>query len=522
MNYYAKGGQAHGLQAIAQDLQSKGRNGDTILAHINPQEAQMLKAAGGSGTINPATGLREFGMFGIGGGGGFLGTGINKGASDPISNALSNNPISQGISSGFQGAMGAVDQGLVGLDKTVGKSIPGGWGTLGMAAASFVPGMTPLMMGGLGALTGSGVLRKGGKFNLQGALMGGAMAYGMANLTSGLEAAGGGTGAAGTPTPGLDATAESIAGQIANQTGSAVSAAPGSQAAMLAEQAAGMGTAGAQNVASALTAPTSGVGIGSQLMAGNVGNAMNQIGSNISSAANNAYTSAGNLLNKATTKQTYADLAKGYGENVSAAGRGIANLSGLGEGSSKAAQAAFTGSGASLQNTALPIAMGGMGLSDLQAQQDYLNQQQQANAISDADYNTQMAVIEENRQKAIAAMQANPYKFSYGGSVDDEPGTDNLASYAMGGYAMGGQPRFLSGGGDGLSDDIPAVIGKNQPARLADGEFVVSSDVVSGIGNGSSKAGAKKLYDMMDRVRQQAHGTKKQINKVNANKVLPA
>jgi len=45
---------------------------------------------------------------------------------------------------------------------------------------------------------------------------------------------------------------------------------------------------------------------------------------------------------------------------------------------------------------------------------------------------------------------------------------------------------------------------------------------VSNLGNGSSKAGAKKLYDMMDRVRQQAHGTKKQIRKVNANKVLPA
>lgn len=102
------------------------------------------------------------------------------------------------------------------------------------------------------------------------------------------------------------------------------------------------------------------------------------------------------------------------------------------------------------------------------------------------------------------------------------------AAYAAGGIAalagggQPGQPRLLSGGGTGLSDDIPAVIGHNQPARLADGEFVVSADVVSALGGGSTKAGAKKLYDMMDRIRQNAHGTKKQVKKVNERKVLPA
>jgi hypothetical protein len=87
------------------------------------------------------------------------------------------------------------------------------------------------------------------------------------------------------------------------------------------------------------------------------------------------------------------------------------------------------------------------------------------------------------------------------------------------GYARGG---YLNGPGDGLSDSIPATIEGKQPARLADGEFVVSSDVVSALGNGSSKAGAKHLYAMMDRVRQKAHGTKKQINKVNTKQVMPA
>jgi len=82
--------------------------------------------------------------------------------------------------------------------------------------------------------------------------------------------------------------------------------------------------------------------------------------------------------------------------------------------------------------------------------------------------------------------------------------------------------RFLEGPGTGLSDDIHTSIEGVQPARLADGEYVVSADVVSALGGGSSKAGAKKLKDMTGRVRQSAHGTKKQIKKINDRQVLPA
>jgi hypothetical protein len=91
------------------------------------------------------------------------------------------------------------------------------------------------------------------------------------------------------------------------------------------------------------------------------------------------------------------------------------------------------------------------------------------------------------------------------------------------GYAMGGNvgnPRFLSGGGDGMSDSIKATIDGKREARLADGEFVVPADVVSGLGNGSSKAGAKQLYAMMDRVRQSRTGTVKQCKQINPKKVL--
>jgi hypothetical protein len=91
---------------------------------------------------------------------------------------------------------------------------------------------------------------------------------------------------------------------------------------------------------------------------------------------------------------------------------------------------------------------------------------------------------------------------------------------SLGGYSDGG--RMLRGPGDGMSDSIPASIGGKQPARLADGEFVVPADVVSHLGNGSTDAGARKLYKMMDKIRKARTGKKKQAPAVKADKYLPA
>ena len=92
----------------------------------------------------------------------------------------------------------------------------------------------------------------------------------------------------------------------------------------------------------------------------------------------------------------------------------------------------------------------------------------------------------------------NVFKRAAGGSISD-------AGYNLGGYSDGG--RLLRGPGDGVSDSIPAVIGKKQPARLADGEFVVPARIVSELGNGSTEAGARKLYAMMDRIQSARGGT---------------
>jgi hypothetical protein len=95
-----------------------------------------------------------------------------------------------------------------------------------------------------------------------------------------------------------------------------------------------------------------------------------------------------------------------------------------------------------------------------------------------------------------------------------------MAEGGLGGYSDGG--RMLKGPGDGMSDSIPATIGRKQPARLADGEFVVPADVVSHLGNGSTDAGAKKLYSMMDKVRHARTGKKKQAPAVKTDKYMPA
>jgi hypothetical protein len=107
--------------------------------------------------------------------------------------------------------------------------------------------------------------------------------------------------------------------------------------------------------------------------------------------------------------------------------------------------------------------------------------------------------------------------------------SSDIAQYAVGGIAdLGGYSdggRLLRGPGDGVSDSIPASIGNRQPARLADGEFVVPARIVSEIGNGSTEAGARKLYAMMDRVQHARRKTvgKNQVAKnTKAEKLLPA
>ena len=97
--------------------------------------------------------------------------------------------------------------------------------------------------------------------------------------------------------------------------------------------------------------------------------------------------------------------------------------------------------------------------------------------------------------------------------------------FTEGGDVGGGDEGLLHGPGTGQSDGIMGLIEGEQgqePVRLADSEFVIPADVVAALGDGSTKAGASALYDMLDRVRQQAYGHTQQMNPVDPSKVMPA
>ena len=417
---FKRGGDV-GIKSLARDLPKYGRYGDDVVAHISSDEARMLQQMGGSGTINPVTGLPEF----------FIGK---------VAKAIAK-PFKETYNATFKHIPG-VDQALVGLDKTIGKTIPGGWGTVAQIAGSAMGLPTPMLVG-MGALTGSGALKPNGKFNLQGAIMGGAAAYGGAKLGEGLRAAGG--------------------------------MSSGPQA---------LGDMGGAGFAPAVTE------------------------TGIASVAPQALGDAGGAgFTSAAAPSTFSNIVNNAGPNLAATGQGIKNLSGFGTGASNAATA-FGNSGATISNTAVPILAGTAGLAAIDEQNQAIKDNEAQNAAAQNQYNAEMAAINQGADRSTDIMRRNPYQFAGGGAIAFAPGGD--------------VPRFLSGGGDGLSDDIPATIDGKQPARLADGEFVISSDVVSALGGGSSKAGAKKLYAMMDRIREQAHGTEKQVRRVNEKKVLPA
>jgi hypothetical protein len=121
--------------------------------------------------------------------------------------------------------------------------------------------------------------------------------------------------------------------------------------------------------------------------------------------------------------------------------------------------------------------------------------------------------------EAAPASNSTPVEVAAAGGLMGYAGGGGLGS--LGSYSDGG--RLLKGPGDGVSDSIPAMIGKNQPARLADGEFVIPARIVSEIGNGSTDAGARKLYAMMDRIQKARGKTLKNVAaNTKADKHLPA
>jgi hypothetical protein len=392
-SYFAEGGVAKGLGSIAmkgyaQEMAQKGRFGDTMLAHISPDEAQMLKAMGGSGTINPYTGLPEYFSW------------------------------------------RKTLKGLAKIAPFVVPFIPG----LGLAAKAIISGVA----GGLGGEKG---------FDFKRGLMSGLMSYGI--------------------------------GSAAQNLGLTSGAAPTG-----AEAAAGAGAAPI-NPASSLQAgldfpttstPTISAGVDLQPYV-----PPTDVGSMDFTPANMAATPP-------QPEPSMFDTAK-------------AKLtSGLETAQAKLDQPIDT-------LYAVPMAISSAGM------------------VSESDkYNAAVAAqeAEEERKKRLgqqlfAETLGRVTTRAAGG------GMMGLSALAAGGATgPANAPRTINGAGDGMSDSVPATIEGIQEARLADGEFVIPADVVADLGNGSSNAGAKKLYAMMDRVRKARHGTTKQPPEVDMGRLMPA
>jgi hypothetical protein len=545
MNYYAQGGQAHGLQSLT------GHK-------IQTKDGVPSFGIGGFFQRNVMQPLTKTGMQAV--------------------KATQNLPGIKQVSDLSTQAFKPIDQALVGLDKTVGKAIPGGWGTIAQTVAAMTPGMQPLAIG-LGALNGSGVMRKGGTFNLQGAMIGGATAYATSELGEYLRAAGGNPDMA--LLPGETATAGTMPvnaselGDIfttpqpemidvnAGLSGTSPMAPQAPIAPPSSFNAATINSTPSLSEIADIRATQPGF---LERASNYVADIPNSVSQSVGQAAREGVTNAGNLFDSATSLDTYKNAYNNAITGMGDTGAGIKNvLTGNINPAATAAVKAGT-TMAPAMSTAGTI-YGTMSLMDQEAQLDYLKQQKAAGNIAQAEYDQAVAEINRQRDYASDVVSKNPFStnpsrdtsigdtyygrgneidnlysrlsgeermYAVGGSIDDEYGMDearglnqgNLQNGLFGGgitsYAAGGQPRFLSGGGDGMSDDIPATINGNQEARLADGEFVIPADVVSHLGNGSSKAGAKQLYSMMDKVRSARTGRKSQGKQINPRKYLPA
>ena len=452
------------LQKLATEIQKKGRGDDTMLMHVTPSEVKGLqaiaKAHGGSLTINPDTGLVEAGFL--------------------------KNIMPMIVGAGITAATGG-------------------------AAA---PWMIGLGYGGFEAAR-TGDISKG--------LMAGLGAYGGAGLASGLATAGAGAAEAAVPEATKLAAAETT-GTMGNQfaynaagemvpanvapsvtgaaQGTALQTAQGSAApSYLSKMGSGVGQLGTEAGRSAVYSalPTGTLpGLAAPVVAG----ALEPNAPPGSEEYKRKYpelTLSENFRGYTPERPNPYYTPRGLGYGGYAQG-GTVGFQDMPNGGLAALQGARDGYGALMNDggDVAQFAAGGMPKKATRTS---------AASIAAMDP-LEAGLADLNNARAMAQMRGNmalPKR-----SVEDM----GVISAAKG--------RYLKGDGDGMSDSIPATINGKQPARLADGEFVIPADVVSHLGNGSSDAGAKRLYAMMDKVRVARTGKKKQAPAVKPEKYMAA
>jgi hypothetical protein len=456
------------ISQTAQGLASLGRNGDSMLVHMSPEEVGGLQQIGNSLGIkmstNPQTGMPEAFSFG-----------------DFFTSFL---PTIVGAAVG------------------------------GPAGGGLMSSMTPILAG---AGTGALLAAAKGDDPLMGGLTGGFGGYGGSQLGSTFGKAFGKAG--GTTAGAFDDVIAAGAQQATSAPGVNVFSNAGAP---------GVKLAGA-------TQPYSGI-------TGSTG----QVGANLGSTMPRAAIDTGGLDALTTdvlNRSNFGNLNYSLGTTSPAAAPQSLSLSD--------AYGKFTQAGGTAADLAMPVGTAvlaglepsdlGYGTGNLYEDPDkgkYRGPQGQLN-LSDK-FDTGLRLVAEggyiDGYATGGSIQSGGIRDLYG-TPDNQPTiSPGLSGFGLGrlnnlageqamtqaqtlGYADGG---YLDGKGDGMSDSIPATIEGKQAARLADGEFVIPADVVSHLGNGSSKAGSKRLYAMLDKVRHARTGNKKQGKEINPAKYMPA
>jgi hypothetical protein len=519
MPVYKRGGEVketYGLDNIAEMIRQRGREGDTVLAHISPQEAGILQLLGGSGTINPYTGLPEFKI-------------LKKIVPKPIYKLGS--AIGKGIERGVEGIAKAL-------------------GPVGQIAAAYFGGP-------IGAALYAGLAPPGSSFDVKNAAKAAALTY-AGNALSGAENAWAPKFDYGSAFGSGASAGTSLATQQAIDAGIDVVSAPSVSQAVAMSGPGGFEGSYSDAATSYANAPVEGISYPPDP-------------SSYVSGADSAGTYAGTPTVTDATPAPAPTASAPYSADVGEV-PGVTSTSGdipvdtrnvFQKGYSAAEQGVKSLIPEPIQNaygavkdfatdlippdyremisTAKDVALIGSGATAAYGAYQTKKELDAAKAEADRILADQANRKKEEIEWAQGVMRDYPYNYqrlteeevrrergmAMGGritSYDDEMGRDDgmmqggIAALAKGGLP----PRYLRGGGDGMSDSIRASIEGKQEARLADGEFVVPADVVSHLGNGSSNAGAKKLYSMMDRVRKSRTGKTRQAPEVNTRRLMPA
>ena len=471
-------------------LASLGRHGDNMLAHINPREAAMLKRMGGSGTINPRTGLPEYKFsfkkflaialpialnFIVPGAGAAIGASMGL---TGTAAAMAGSAVIGGGTAALTGGdplKGALLGGLGGgLGEYVGGAANTGLGLDLGAAGQNILG-NALVGGGMGAATGQGFL-KGAATGALGAYAG----QQLGDLTGSAAVGAGGKQFSNMITAGYDPKSAIIGGGLAGLASSMSKPAESSR----------MGLKPSDAVVEGLKMPKGGDYSYSGVPEAGYGTTNYLTGET-------GYKGPENLSVDYSLTNPAAPIApSGYGSQDTGGGLSSTPQSPLAQ-LKTTAPAAASSSPFSMKNAL----MGATLLSSLtsappQVQQAVkqmpAEQQEYFNRPSIVwDWNKLQSDANSNNQ-SLSEFMARSWPKITSGAYNMQPATTPPPKMAQGG-ALSAVARFAQGAGSGRADTIDA--------KLSDGEYVIDAETVAMLGDGSNKEGAKRLDAMRGNIR---------------------